>query len=99
MTNDGYLTPLAAFKAAKNLHAERRWTVRVRLAHARRHGTAYVGDEQRRAGRTAEVTLDLVEHSPSIEELVEARNRALELGYHVELESGGSSFTVLGPAG
>lgn len=97
--SDGYLTPAAAFKAAKALHVDRDFDVSVRLLHPAPSGggVRYRGDEERRAGRTAEVSVELRGNEPhSLDELVTARARILELGYRAELEHG-SRFVILGP--
>lgn len=95
---NGYLTPIQAFKAARDLHADPRLEVTLNLRHAR--GMArYRGDDDRQAGRTATIVVEVdtdAGETLGLDELVKWRARILELGYRAEYEHG-SRFAVLGP--
>lgn len=88
------MTPADAFIAAAKLHNVGRMHVSVNMAHAsNRRGVEYIGDDDRRAGRTATVSVN-IEHGLDLGELTALRHEIRELGYDAAFD--GASLEIIG---
>ena len=94
MMNNGMFTVDEAFKIAKGLHKVGKFNVSLRMRHPDPK-QRYQGDEDRKAGRTVEIDVDL-EYGKSLDELVKIRDEIRQLGYDAEAHDGGSSMTIMG---
>ncbi len=94
MKPTGLMTPSEAFLGAALLH-NNGFNVYISLVHLKKgEGVRYVGDDERRAGRTASLTVYL-DHELPIDKIVSLRDRIRELGYDSELD-GLNNLDILG---
>jgi hypothetical protein len=91
---NGYFTPTEAFLIAETLHNEGKFDAYIWLRHAQPFGPKYVGDDERRAGKTATVSVQLENDDRGIDEIVAIRDKIRKLGYDSEWDS--TQLTILG---
>ncbi len=90
---DLLMTPEDAFKIASLLHS-RGLTVHTVMQHAcTKPGYKTVGDDERRAGKTAAVIVS-VDFDTSLDNRVWVRDRIAELGFESNLQ--GDHFSITG---
>lgn len=90
--SDGYFTPEEAAEIVQALHVRGKLNIRTRMHHAT-PGQIYQGDNERKAGRTAEISIDLTD--VSLDSLISIRDEVRALGYDSEMENS-TTLNIMG---